>query len=352
MSAARFVFLSLALHGASLGSVALIWHHMAPFGKVPMKSPTEIAVISLAHLRVRQEAEPRPSVQVPSRDPLSSRAKTAARGTGWSSAPLESAQKPSTPPPFRNNQFDAARQIDLFSASAIERAAGEDLVSERKSLETRVARMTDDMIGLERTASGNVHPRWREIERALTESFRPQLDLVKEASLVASYGKQMLRNKYHLSDQIGQLDLSSDFIASKVAVEIEVIVGEEGEILKATITLGSGRRRFDRAALEAVVKALSDRGPLRERGPITTRWLVEASLQIMPPTANGFRFDETGHLDPNASGIRRFIAPVHALQQRVLTRIALLSAYPQGKSKPTEPASPKGVNSDDGWKPN
>ena len=54
-----------------------------------------------------------------------------------------------------------------------------DASDERERVAARVREMTADAMARERVSSGDVAPRWRDIERKLSQSFHPPLDVVK-----------------------------------------------------------------------------------------------------------------------------------------------------------------------------
>jgi TonB family protein len=108
-----------------------------------------------------------------------------------------------------------------------------------------------------------------------------------------------------------------------------VIIDEEGRIMSARVTQPSGRRLFDRTALAAVEDAIRAGGAPEERRTVATRWVVDAAVAVSPPTAIGFQFDETGHLNSGATGWRRYVAPTYPLQQSVRSHVALVAIEPR-----------------------
>jgi hypothetical protein len=46
---------------------------------------------------------------------------------------------------------------------------------------------------------------------------------------------------------------------------------------------------------------------------------------VSPPTAVGFRFDETGHMNPGAKGWRKYLAPNYPMQQSVVSHVSLVA---------------------------
>ena len=97
-------------------------------------------------------------------------------------------------------------------------------------------------------------------------------------------------------------------------------------MLSVQVLRSCGHRQLDEQAVEAVRRAGSGRGPLSEPGPVVTRWRVEASVAVAPPTAIGFAFDETGHLEPGARGVKKYLGMgTYPLKETLEKRVALLS---------------------------
>ena len=117
--------------------------------------------------------------------------------------------------------------------------------------------------------------------------------------------------------------------ATSLRVEVEVIIDETGRIIATRVTQPSGRRRFDRTALAAVEDAIRAAGPPEERRTVATRWVVDAAVAVTPPTAFGFHFDETGHLNSGATGWRKYLAPNYPLQETVRTHVSLVAIEPR-----------------------
>lgn len=199
--------------------------------------------------------------------------------------------------------------------------------------------MVADLVGRERVQSGNLPPRWRDTERRLAQTFHPPLAVVKTENVAKALGRQVLRSWLDGPPKVGVVqpgvDASVQTIpgtpqglnlrslpleqalavqsrwgdpATWLTVEIEVTIDETGRITAARVLRPSGRRAFDHSALAAVEDAVRSGGAPDEHRSVRTRWIVEAALAVAPPTAIGFRFDETGHLDPIATGARRYLA--------------------------------------------
>ncbi|MCU1280313.1 MAG: TonB family protein [bacterium] len=229
-------------------------------------------------------------------------------------------------------------------------------VEERETVGARVQEMIADGVARQRVSSGSLAPRWREIERKLAQSFHPPLAVVKQENVVKALARQILRSWLDGEPRVGTVPRGVDASvqtlpgtpeglnlrslpmeqalavqarwgdpASWLRVEVEVTLDQDGRITAARVTRPSGRRLFDRSALAAVEDAVRAGGAPEEHRPVVTRWLVEAALAVAPPTAVGLRFDETGHLDPGATGWRKYLGPTYPLQQSVRSHVTLIA---------------------------
>jgi TonB family protein len=227
---------------------------------------------------------------------------------------------------------------------------------ERETVASRVHEMVADAAARERAASGRVAPQWRAIERKLAEGFHPPLAVVKQENVAKALAHQMLRSWLDGEPRTGTVprgvDASAELMvgtppgmnlrslpgdqalavqsrwgepATSLRVEVEVIIDEDGRIVATRVTKPSGRRSFDRTALAAVEDAVRAGGPPEEHRTVVTRWLVDAAVAVAPPTAIGLRFDETGHLNPGATGWRKYLAPTYPLQQSVRSHVSLVA---------------------------
>ena len=230
------------------------------------------------------------------------------------------------------------------------------MVDERQAVGARVREMVTDGVARERVTSGNLAPHWREIERRLAQSFHPPLATVKQENVVKAFAHQVVRSWLDGEPRVGPvprgIDPSVQTLpgtpeglnlrslpmeqamavqarwgepATWLRVEVEVTIDEDGRIAAARVTRPSGRRRFDRTAVNAVEDAVRAGGAPPEQRLVVTRWQVEAAMAVAPPTSIGFRFDESGHLNPGATGWRRYIGPTYPLQQNVQSRVSLLA---------------------------
>ena len=317
---------------------------------------------------------PPPRSAAPARALVATREQTVRRAgpTGLSTRPASPALEPALPPAPAPGP---RRPINLFASDALARAVSATPADpgghlrratnptppsdERERVAARVHEMIGDAVGRERASSGHVAPRWREIERKLAQSFHPPLALVKQENVVKAFAHQVLRSwldgEPHVGPVARGVDASVQTLpgtpeglnlrslpeeqalamqagwgrpASWLRVEVEVTLDEQGRILSAVVTRPSGRRRFNRSALAAVAEAIRAGGAPEEHRTVVTRWLVEAAVAVAPPTAIGFRFDETGHLDPGASGWRKYVGGTYPLQQSVQTHVSLVALLP------------------------
>jgi TonB-like protein len=235
-----------------------------------------------------------------------------------------------------------------------------DPTLERETVGHRVREMVGDLVGRERVQSGNVPSRWRDVERHLVQTFHPPLAVVKQESVLKALGHQVLRSWLDGPPHVGPVPRGVDASVQTLLgtpeglnvrslpqdqalavqarwgdpavwliVEVEVVIDDAGQVISARVVRPSGRRLFDRTALAAVEDAVRAGGVAGEHRAIRSRWIVEASVAVAPPTAIGFRFDETGHLDPSATGIRRYVGGTYPLQQSVRTHVSLSSIEQQ-----------------------
>jgi TonB family protein len=279
--------------------------------------------------------------------------------------------QPSPAPPER---------ADLFAAAALERAIAKPVIDpgghlrratdpppdrdaetlEREEVTKRVREMVNGELAKDRAESGKVAPRWRDIERKLAQTFHPPLDVVKQENVAKAFAHQVLRSWLDGPPHVGPaprgLDTSVQTLpgtpeglnlrslpmeqalavqarwgepATSLRVEVELILDEEGHIVSARVLHPSGRRAFDRTALTAVEEAVRAGGAPEEKRPVLTRWAVEAAVAVAPPTAIGFRFDETGRLNPGATGIRKYVGGTYPFQQTVRTHVSLIAIEPR-----------------------
>lgn len=293
-------------------------------------------------------------------------------------APHAEAALPSVAPtPAPEPAPAPAPTVDLFARDALARAvtsapldpgghlrrAGDPAPPGDDERETVAARVRDsfaDAAARERAASGNVAPHWRDLERTLTQGFHPPLAVVKQEGVAKALAHQILRAWLDGPPAMGPVPRGVDpsvdtppgvppglgirttpteqalavqsrwgAPATSLGVEVEVILDEDGTIRSARVTRPSGRRAFDRAALAAVVEAIAKGGAPDEKCTVVTRWLVDAAVAVAPPTSIGFRFDETGHLDPNATGWRKYVGGTYPLQQTVHSHVSLVAVEPR-----------------------
>lgn len=294
---------------------------------------------------------------------------TRANGARWRRAPA--APSPSEPTstgaltdtptkeaPTETPTKQAAKRVDLFAADALARAAGatSSPSDDRETIAGRVHEMIGDGIARERAQSGNVAPHWRDIERKLVREFHPPIGVVKQENVVKALGHQILRAWLDGPPKTGTVPLGIDPSVETLPgtppglnlkslpeaqalavqarwgepalwlrVEVEVTIDDEGNVTRARLTRPSGRRMFDRTALAAVEDAIRRGGAPDEHRTVVTRWLVEAAMAVSPPTSVGFRFDETGHLNPGAKSWRKYLAPTYPMQQSVVSHVSLVA---------------------------
>ncbi len=234
-------------------------------------------------------------------------------------------------------------------------ASAED---DRQLVAGRVNDMVGDIVGRERVRSGRVPTEWRAVERGLGLGFHPPVDAVRVENRVLGLAHQILRasldgppksEPLRRGEQVSEtllgapegLNMRSGPQEQALAIqrrwgepsnwltiEIEVITDAEGAISKIRVVRGSGRRTFDKHALAAVENAVkAARRPAQSRGALT-RWSVSAGVAVAPPTSIGFAFDESGQLNPGATGIRKYASGTYPFKETVKTKVELLRFDP------------------------
>ncbi|HEX6836129.1 MAG TPA: energy transducer TonB, partial [Polyangia bacterium] len=302
---------------------------------------------------------PAPSVRAPSVPEHAIVRATALRRSRTTTTP----PPPASPSTSTSEPPSAAgKPIDLFAAGVLAEAAGtrSSPPSDRETIAGRVHETLGDAAARERAQSGNVAPHWRDIERKLVQEFHPPIGVVKQENVVKALAHQILRAWLDGPPQTATtgpvapvaidpsvetlpgtppgLNLKSLPEAQALAVqarwgepamwlrvEVEVTIDDDGNVTGARVTRPSGRRMFDRTALAAVEDAIRRGGAPDEHRTVVTRWLVEAAVAVSPPTSVGFRFDETGHLNPGAKGLRKYLAPTYPMQQSVISHVSLVA---------------------------
>jgi len=386
---ARPLLISLALHGAL--ALVLVRLHGKPADRAPEPIEIDVRATEPAP-RVSPIASPKtgnayPLPHAPARADRRETANTSnlerkrngAPDLDRSGADAERGGDRAT----EQHPPSSGRAIDLFATGALERAvplapsagggwggttrrAGDgrgdpnarDPNADREEAAARVTGWLADSAAENRARSGSVAPRWREAERRVTEGFHPPLDLVKQDDVGKTYAKQVFESWRDGPPKGGDLPRGIDpsaplpgvspganlgglaldqAVASQQATgrpqgwlrtEVEVVIDEAGRVVSAKVLHPSGRRRYDRAAVDAVTKAIGAGGAPEDKRAVVTRWSVEATLAVAPPTSLGFGFDESGALHPGASGARKYVDGVYPMKQEVKTRVALLSVRP------------------------
>jgi TonB family protein len=225
---------------------------------------------------------------------------------------------------------------------------------ERETVQRRVEDFLAQAAGQERARSGNVGPRWRDFERRVRAGFKPGLEVVKERNVVTSYldqvkavvtrGEDGLRKGVTAGSHEPESGIDRSFqgvygvpegsnyrsmpmqqaMAAQAETgapakwwmcEVEAVVDPDGTLVSVRVVVPSGRRKLDQSAVAAVKSAIEGQGPIHEGKRMISRWAVGAALQVAPPTAIGFGFDES---------LKTFDF-VYPLRQRVLTRVSLVS---------------------------
>jgi hypothetical protein len=235
----------------------------------------------------------------------------------------------------------------------------------RSDARARVGAWVDQDRAQAATSDGRVAPIWREIERRLSEGFRPPFSVVHQpsrsgsvADRLGSYAKQLVgvitrgeaglqhprvpgshvvelppgrsidpsyQSYYGVPEGLNLRAMPLEQQLAAVAargqpaewlrVEVEVETDGQGGVTAARVVLPSGRRTFDRFALAEVRARIAATAP---KSATRSRWLCEAGYSVADLTALGFTFDETtGRIDGH-----------YPLQQNVSTHVSLRWVHP------------------------
>lgn len=249
------------------------------------------------------------------------------------------------------------RTLNLGNRDAVE---AEERGRAEAARKTRVARWVKREMAQNDAAQGRIAPVWRNMERELTETFQPPPELVRDGGRLRTGARQYLAalaggaeervrqpqvfgrrqqddtfagksvdpsQQGFLGDPPG-LNLRSGGLeqqfaaqqalsqpASWTEVEIEVETDDAGEVRAANIVMSSGRRAFDRYALEAVKKRVQNGRP----EPRTlSHWRVAAAESV--DMQIGATFDENAIFDKRARKRNSLNFPLH---RHVRTRVQL-----------------------------
>jgi hypothetical protein len=248
----------------------------------------------------------------------------------------------------------------------------EDPDRERREVGARVGDWIGDDLATRRTQAGQVSSTWRQVERELVQSFHPPVavvhdlpgraadrvgerlkTLLRQAVAVTARGEAGVRREVVPGEQMpenapfraadpsqqgfvgtpeganmraGPLEQQQAVMGamgepvSWLRTEIEVLVDGDGRVEEAKVVLPSGRRKFDRYALDAVTARVTG---VREAA--RTCWIIEAAYSVAPLNAFGATFDITMLTDGR---MREQFAPVHPLKDMVTTHVSLKWSRP------------------------
>lgn len=383
LARARFALASAAAHALALAALKLLPAYQsqreahpievairserpapppveAPPPPVPPTVAPPIAAPPAATDRLATHAPPRPDRELP--PPFPSLPPDQRTGTGAppETPPVAPGTPPSgaPPPPGKPNLFahEALEKAVPSSTGVVlpgrpsawggtTRRAGDglpepnqrDKYADREEAAAKIHEFYDQSSGEERARSGRVPPRWRDAERQIGLAFSPPAAMVTDDNRGESWLKQMVSAKpqggttargVDPSTEVGAAQAYAQSLAGQAAsgnaaswvrTEIEVVIDDQGRVVSSRVLRHSGRRKFDQAALDAVLKAVDGHGVLDEKGAVVTKWAVEAAVAVAPPTSLGFSFDESsGKLGGS-----------YPMKREVKTKVALLSVLPK-----------------------
>jgi len=252
--------------------------------------------------------------------------------------PPEAPEKPQLvekPAPREQLDFPVPRRVNLtprshFSPPPVELPAEpRPQISEAERVKARIDGFFEDLMAHRRARRGNVDPGWRNLERRMDYFFTPDFSLVDDPEItevsgawlrkefwnwISGWYQQVNQNRsaeFQLLDDPREESIDTSLLDMQVAAYqdpeygshvttlVEVRVDTQGS-LTATLFRSSGHPRFDRAAMEAVQKAIQT--PFKDQlppGPARSRYAISARYAILPPLpVVGFSFDILlGHFD-------------------------------------------------------
>lgn len=262
---------------------------------------------------------------------------------------------------------EGGRTINEGNRAAL---AAEDAARAEREAKERVALWAAEERARVATAQGNVDPAWRQIERELVLGFKPPPATLHDApeggaarrlgDRLGSAAGQVLNmwrrgeeglrrprvpsqvvesapgrpvdpsQQNYLGDPEGigvrampmeqqqaALEAWNDPV-SWYAVEVEVETDAQGQVTGARVVVPSGRRAFDRFALEEVRRRVAAAG--EGLGASVSRWRCEAAYSVHASPSIGLTFDDAMLFSKKA---RQDFAGKHPLKQNVRTKVTL-----------------------------
>ncbi|MFO0579380.1 MAG: TonB family protein [Polyangia bacterium] len=264
-----------------------------------------------------------------------------------------------------------ARGIDLFARSALCRAvgcatatgpggAGGGHGTERSAGSEAAARIRGALAQDADAAdvrAGRVDPQWRDAEREAKKLFAPPIETVAPDSRPSLIAKQLIRpvtpapanSKWSAwasndpalrkRDEITAAQDAYNEPAVGRAVEVEVEIDDEGQIVEARVVLGSGSRRLDAEALRAIERAVRLRTIRDPRGPVIARFALRADLALNLPLATPVVEPNSGQMSALTFGISGTFDEVTGkaevkvpMKKRLSTRVDLVSVRPKARA--------------------
>jgi TonB family protein len=262
---------------------------------------------------------------------------------------------------------EGGRTINEGNRAAL---AAEDAARAEREAKERVALWAAEERARIATEQGRVDPAWRQIERDLVQGFKPPPATLHDApeggaarqlgDRLGSAARQLLgvlrrgeeglrrprvpgrvveaalgrpvdpSQQNYLGDPEGigvrampmeqqqaALEAWSDPV-SWYAVEVEVETDAQGQVTQARVAVPSGRRAFDRFALEEVRRRVAAAG--KGLGASVSRWRCEAAYAVSASPSIGLSFDDAMLFSKKA---RQDFATRYPLKQEVRTKVTL-----------------------------
>jgi hypothetical protein len=225
------------------------------------------------------------------------------------------------------------------------------VLSEAERIKGRIDGYFQDIQARRRVETGRVHSNWHELARRMEYFWEPEFDMVHDERIAEVSWKwfadsvfKAIRRGYRTDGKdpflrpelepgdaahrawTGMLDwqridANDPESGNRVVALVEVRIGSAGET-SSRLHTSSGHPSFDRAAMEAVAKAIEH--PFDEQkppGPARSLYEVAARYYIFPPLpVVGFGFDI----------MLGYFETMYPLKKQVNGQVRLVAVYPGG----------------------
>lgn len=260
--------------------------------------------------------------------------------------------------------------INLFPNSVLCQTVGcADVTSSQRYAQAQLAERDAQGAAERAVQAGLVAPIWREVERDMQRSFRPNIEAVTRQNRGLLALRQLTmgaRAAPENSDTgwLGRRNALDQLMAEKEAAYqaynqpavgreaiTEVEIDEEGEVRSVRVIKSSGSPALDDEAIRATGQAVRVRGPRGETGSVVARYGLRAEVATNLPKAT--TVSETNGAGVHAAGVGlsgtfdettgRIGAQV-PFAKRLVTRVRLISVRnvaTRAKTQAPPPARPE-----------